>query len=387
VDADLTLEDYPTMSDLASAIEALDPRLTCEVLDFTYTPSQLDEGEFDFDDDAAVNTAVSHTFHAHTAALKETVDLLVSSAIQMDLAGDRYRLIEETAGDSAAEPPQYEVLTGGTQSAPDATSYNDVFTDPVIIGKDFTSCAVESTSAAIHKKFQKYIEDSYAEQKERNGYVPAPLNQSVDTLLDVYVRPRSSERISVVAQGVKYVDSRGITVSKGPEDMAIFMLCMQGALGQAVPMTRKRPNIIDTVETYDRDSRKGQDAVAKRSILGVSLNAFNQLVVVRGLTTWRRDNFSQNVEISSRESIDTCVRDLRKFLTQELGTQVTNGKSNTLKALTIQRLDFVRGLGIIRDFANVQVSVANDTANISFEVAVVEPLNFIKVTATINNGL
>ena len=391
VDEDFTLSDYSTMDDLAAAINALDPRLAVEAVNFNFSPEKLDEVVLTLTDNA--NAEVIGYLHAHTAALFETVELLESGSdfpLKLELASDRYRLMSGDADVAGGFDANAISLSGGSQSAATDGNYSTCFGLTEILNKDFTSCMVESTSATAHGYFKTYLDNSAANQKERNGYVPAPVNQTLSQYFSLYSRPLNSPKISVVIQGAKWKNYRGaLTSGTSPlstADMAMFLMCMQGSLDIAIPMTGKTPKISDTVEAYDRDTVEDRNLVAKYSLLGVALDSNSNLSVIRGLTSWRKDNLTQNVEISSKECVDASSRDIRAYVTAELGTQVVEGSAQRLKSLVTNRLAFQRDRGIIRAFANVSVNIVNDVANVDYEIAVIAPLNFIKISAVIGDG-
>lgn len=391
VSADFTLSDYATMDDLAAAMDAIDPRLAVEAVNFSFSPEKLDEVVLTLSD--AANAEVIGYLHAHTAALHQVVEQLESGSdfpLKLELSGDRYRLMEGDADVAGGFSANARILSGGSQSAAYDGNYSTCFLLTDILNKDFTSCMVESTSTTAHGYLKTYLESSASNQKERNGYVPAPVNQTLSQYFSLYSRPLNSPSISVVIQGAKWKNHRGaLTSGSSPlatADMAMFLMCMQGSLDIAVPMTGKIPKIENTVEAYDRDTVEDRNLVAKYSLLGVALDSNNSLSVIRGLTSWRKDNLTQNVEISSKECVDASSRDIRAFVTAELGTQVVEGSAQRLKSLVTNRLAFQRDRGIIRAFANVSVSITNDIANVDYEIAVIAPLNFIKISAVIGDG-
>jgi hypothetical protein len=92
---------------------------------------------------------------------------------------------------------------------------------------------------------------------------------------------------------------------------------------------------------------------------------------------------SVNCEVSARESANYCVIDLQKFLLSQVGSKILASSKGKIESLTNSRLIAQRDLGFIKDFRNVKVTVVADTAQIEFDLAVVEPLNFIKITANV----
>lgn len=379
----IDLSELGNMDDLQQIIEATDSRFQATVLNYDVLPKDLDEGTYTFNDDTAVNTPQEITFHAHVKALKEGLALLTSFPVELALGDDRYRHLAPTAGDADVLPLGMLNLAGGTQSDATTANFRTVLEGGEILGKDFTSCTIESTTAGVHKLLQTYCTSSEGLLKERNCYVAAPSSQSLDSVYNLYVLPRNDSRVSVVAQDIVYEDYQGNRKVGNTVDMAVLMMCGQGSLGAAIPLTNKLPNILDTKESWSRDLDIHD--LAKRSIVGIYLNNNNQLSVIRGLTSYAKDNLLQNIEISSKESIDMNVRDLRAYISQLLGTTVSNSTLGTFEKLMLERLSFHRTRGIIKDFRNVSVAISGDTATASYEVQLTNPLNFIRINATILN--
>ena len=377
----IDLEELGGMDDLQQIIEATDGRFQATVLNYDVMPKQLDETTATFNDDGAGNTPVEVKFHAHNRALEEGLSRLTTFPVQLELGDGRYRDLSATAGDADAAPLNMLSLSGGSASAATAANFRTVLEDGAIIGKDFTSCTIESTTASVHKLLKDYCIASEGLLKERNAYVPAPSSQTLDSVYNLFVLPLNDSRVSVVAQDIVYEDYQNNRREGTTIDMAVLMMCAQGAVGAAIPLTNKQPNILDTKESWSRDLDIHD--LAKRSILGIFLNSNNQLSVIRGLTSYAKDNLLQNIEISSKESIDINVRDLRAYVSQVLGSTVSNTTKGSMQKLIVERLTFHRTRGIIRDFKDVQVSVSGDTATASYSVALTNPLNFIRINATI----
>jgi hypothetical protein len=83
--------------------------------------------------------------------------------------------------------------------------------------------------------------------------------------------------------------------------------------------------------------------------------------------------------VSAYESILTSVRNLRNSLADQIGrptraSQIPLISSRVQSALTAQVRD-----GIIKAFQNIQLEDLGDEVAISYEVAPVEPLNFISI--------
>ena len=358
-----TLSDYGRMDELVAVLPAA---LAGIALSFS-DPAKLD---------VMSKTAVGQenvVLHAHTAELIETIESFDSLPFDVTLVSG-YKLL----GDFAFAGPD----TLAVNSAPNDANYASAFA--AVENKDITSITVLSTDSGHHDLLKGHLDLAYTAGRERNAWIGTPANLSLADIYSGYVLSMNDYRISVVGQKITFADHKGARRDEGPEYMAFMMMCAQGALPPAEPLTRKGLNIFDTTEAWDRE--RDSNSVAQKSIVAVKLGPSNELEVIRSLTSWRRDNLSVNTEVSARESIDVCVRELRKYLTSELGSRITNSTGNRVSALAKKRLTQLRDLGAIQDFRNIQLRREADTIFIDFDVALIEPLNFIRITANIVAG-
>lgn len=383
LDEDIILADLQNLDDLKTTIENIDGRITVDVLNYSVFPRQLDEGVWVLED--VGNAAVSLNLHAHVRALEELFERETSLPLEITLTDGRYRLLEGDSSDSIRT-----TLSGGSESASTSSDYSDIFRDSAIISKDFTTCVVESTSAAVLTSFKNYLSESELSQKERNGWFPAAENLSIDSINGTYVLAAKSNRISVVGQSLTYIDWKGNRAEGTCFETALLCAFMQGSVTPGQALTEIAPNqeslVVETTEAWDRDSEANKHKLVRKGIVGLSLGNAG-LKVIRSITTHIQDNELFNCEVSVKESIDASVRDLRSFLTGELGATITSQTKDRLKLLTENRLTLQRERGVILGFKNVVVNVSGDTAFIEYDVALSNPQNFIVVTANIVSEL
>jgi hypothetical protein len=358
------LSDYSRMDELVAVLPAA---LAGIALSFS-VPSKLDVLDYT---SVGQNTIA---LHAHTAELIDTIESFSSLPFDVELA-DGYRLLP----DFVYTGPSTAAVNGG---APTDAQYSAAFAS--VENKDITTITVFSTDQDHHDLLKGHLDLAYIAGRERNAWVGAPSQTSLADIYSGYVLKMNDFRISVVGQDITFADHKGARRDEGPEYLAFMLMCAQGALPPAEPLTRKALNIFDTKENWDRE--RASNSVAQKSIVAVKLGSSNELEVIRSLTSWRKDDLSVNTEVSCRESIDVCVRELRKFLTSELGSRITNSTGNRVSALAKQRLTQLRDLGAIQDFRNIQLRREADTIFIDFDVALIEPLNFIRITANIVAG-
>jgi hypothetical protein len=387
VDVTHTLEDFSSLDELKDAIEAASPKFSVVVNRYDVKASQLDEGVYTFDDDAAGNTPVEVKLHAHVYALEQGIKTLGHAVpYELELADGRYRHLEATAGNADADPLTFIVrTTDGTESAATVADYRGVLTDGEVLGKDFTSCTVMSTSSSVHKLLQDYLETSYANQKERNGFIGTPSDLDLESVYQLYVKPRSSAMIAVVAQDIEYADHQNNAYDGDTTDCAFLAMCAHGALPFGAAATRKNLNIISTSQVWNKqlDIHK----VAQKNIWGITQSESNQQSVIRSLTSFVKDNLPQNNEVGVRESIDASSRDIRKYISTELGSTITSATANKLKDLVKTRLALHRDRGIIRNFANVSVNIVDDVAYIEYDLSPTQSINFIRITSRIRRDI
>ena len=103
--------------------------------------------------------------------------------------------------------------------------------------------------------------------------------------------------------------------------------------------------------------------------------------VERGITTYLTDNNPIFSEISTYESVLTSLRDLRQALADQIGRPTRASQIALLEGRVKTRLTAQVRDGIIKNFKGVSLEDLGDEVAISYEVAPVEPLNFISITA------
>ena len=368
---DLAARKLSSLATLSELVDYLNTsaEITAVQQGFDALPSQLDEMEKTF---GAADLVVN--LSGHSQALVDAINQLSSIPFTAEYIEDLRKPLKINGG-------LFINLAGGSApSAPTALNYQEVL--QVMVTKDITSMTCMDTSAAVHNLVAAHLDLASRAGRERNAWLPAAADQSLEDIGDTYVSPQNNQLISIVGQGVTYLDYQGNRrVEASPEWMAINLMCLQGALPAAEPLTRKSPNILDTSEAWTRED--DVDEAIKRGIVVVGLGLNNDLRVERSITTWRNDNISFNTEVNTRESVNTCLRELRKFLDAEIGSRILNTTVGRLLNLSENRLKQLREAGIIQDFANVKVRREADTVFVDFDLAAVEPLNFIRITANL----
>jgi len=203
---------------------------------------------------------------------------------------------------------------------------------------------------------------------------------STESLVNVKTRAVSLNNagIALTSQSIKLITPRGKTETKSAKYTALMLAAMQAGSDTGEPLTRKRPRIIETSQTWD--SYADIEQALKSGTLMISTDNLGPRVE-RSITTYLTDNNPVYCEISAYESILVSLRSLRSSLADQIGkptraSQVPLITSRVQSSLTAQVRD-----GVIKAFQNIQLEDLGDQIAISYEVAPVEPLNFITITA------
>ena len=87
--------------------------------------------------------------------------------------------------------------------------------------------------------------------------------------------------------------------------------------------------------------------------------------------------------MSANESVNASLRDLRAGLDPFVGEPNKGLTANRIKSIVEARLNRQVLDGVIKAFKDVVLEDLGDTLNVGYTVAAVEPLNFIRVTASV----
>ena len=387
----IALDDVGGIQQLADRINLI-PDLSCDVLNFDYEPTQLDAFSYEWEVGAVANTReVNYTqnyqvnnsafAYAHLQCLNNLINQLTSIKLTSEIV----------TYDSNLDAQSALTAAGANGTSPDVDDYEAALA--AIVDKDLQiiSCLLDDDDAlrrAVAPKVKIHIEQSLDASRDRQAYLPCDEDTTIDNAHDLYVRPNTNVHIQFCAQGILF-DNAPINkrMTLGAEYLSFMLMCMQGALPYAEPITRKRPNILNTSESWDRDDRRNKNKAIRKNLVIVSMGLGNELYVNRGVTSWIKDNDTINAEASARESVLGCARFVRLVAEREIGGRILLSTKDSLSKIISDRLKELKEVAMIKDFGGVQVSIVDDTAFVEFDVAPVNPLNFIRVTLNIQDLL
>ena len=144
----------------------------------------------------------------------------------------------------------------------------------------------------------------------------------------------------------------------------------------------KKNSLFFAVKGKNYDGFNFVNEAIKKGILALSLDNLG-LRIERSVTTYMTDDNPIFSEVSANESINTSVRTLRARLASQIGNPVVSGSKAQIESAVKVSLSKQVKDAVIKAFQNVVVTDLGDRFDISYEVAAVEPLNFIKITANV----
>lgn len=269
-------------------------------------------------------------------------------------------------------------VAGSDGTAPDDDDYAAALT--ACKDENFQIITCLDDTVAVLLKLKTHLDECESLAKYRNAWFGAAQDSSLSSIYSSYILQAKSPYISIVGQGFK----SNLGSFPEPKYLAFLLMCMQGDLPAATPLNNKLLNVVETYQAWDRDRSEVIEDAINKSITVISKSGAvftGDTKVVRALTTFRANNVSVNTEVSARESLSTCLTDLQNFLTLQIGETINSSKLSLIESLASKRLDFQKTSNIIKDFRNVKSRLSGDTIFIDFDLAVANPLNFIKLTA------
>jgi len=231
--------------------------------------------------------------------------------------------------------------------------------------------------ASSQSKLSEHLTASATAGYERQAYCAIASSES---LASVKTRAASLNNpgIALTAQSIDLISPRGQSVTLDPRYTALMLAAMQAGSDIGEPLTRKRPRITKTTQSWNVHNDIEQ--ALQSGIITISTDNLGPRVE-RSITTYLTDNNPVYSEISAYESMLTSLRDIRIALADQIGRPTRASQISLISSRVQSRLTAQVRDGVIKAFQNITLEDLGDEIAISYEVAPVEPLNFISVTA------
>lgn len=298
------------------------------------------------------------------------------------LAGSRLVSVERATGGVASVAQQTSgtltsLMSGGASSATTLSHWTAALA--LIESSDLQILVPWSDDVSVFGAVKAHLRLAALAGRERNAWLGAQGSQSL-TALHAITKSLNDRNLALVGQQIKHIDPQGVTRTLEPKWLALMLASMQAGTPVATPLTRKEPNIVDSLQLWDANRDAGE-AISK----GVCVLSRGPLGwrVERSVTTWLRDDNPIYSEVSANESINASVRDLRGALDPFIGVGNVGLTAARLTGIVTARLNRQVLDGVIKAFKDVVLEDLGDTVRVNYTVAAVEPLNFIRITASV----
>jgi len=360
--------DFNTLSEMIEAVDQF-PNVSA-----VYTAGKdYDPDAFDAFSDSDIS--VGNGSAIVRCDLTEIIGALSSSnLVSAERATNGIRSVAQSSSGSITA-----MLSGGSSSSANLSNWTTALTN--IESSDIQIIVPWSGDEDVHGEIKKHLRNSAVAGRERNAWLGADANETLDQL---HTRAKSSKmndrNMALVGQSVKLVDPLGKTVTRDPMWLALMLACMQAGTPVATPLTRKYPDVVDVLGQWDGNKDAGE--AIQKGICSLCFGPFGWRVE-RSVTTWLKDDNPIYSEVSANESINASVRDLRGALDIYIGDANRSMTANRIKSIVEARLNRQVLDGVIKAFKDVVLEDLGDTLNVNYTVASVEPINFIRITASV----
>lgn len=273
-------------------------------------------------------------------------------------------------------------LAGGSETASAAISASDYEAGlQEIQDSDIQIVVPFSSDIDILTKVKEHLPIAARAGRERNAWMGTTSAQTLANVRANFVNKMNDRNIAIVAQDIKVTRPDGRTAQLGPQYLALMLAAMQAGTPVGTPLTRKRPGVTDVVTTNWHPNRDAATAI-QYGIVNLSYDSQGWRVE-RSVTSYLTDDNPIYSEVSANESANASVRSLRADLDRRIGERVLASSRAAIEALVKQNLEQQVRDTVIRAFKDISVQDLGDTFRVNYTMAAIEPLNFIRVAATV----
>lgn len=240
-----------------------------------------------------------------------------------------------------------------------------------------------TTNAAVHAidvAHKRHMEG--AGREVRSGFVPMATTLTRAQLKSA-IRLLNDRNTCAVAQSVTLYNEAGVATVYGPEVLAAIAGAMRCGSDVAEPLTWKAINALAFAQNTDWDPVQNADEMIQMGLLFAREDQRVGFVWERGVTTYRTDDNPVFTEESANDSANASVKDLQNNLDTQIGTKGFAARAAIIKAMAEARLDLQVAEGTIKAWRDVDVIDLGDTYDVAYNLAAIEPTNFIPITANL----
>jgi hypothetical protein len=240
------------------------------------------------------------------------------------------------------------------------------------------------TDQSVHLLAKEWANNRALPTSKAETRVYIPLDPTTATKAEIksLTVALNNERAISTVQRKSYYDDDGILQAGDSIAAALTLGGLRAAASIGEPGTWKYVQGVAWTNDGAWTPEADGDELVRSGLNVVQRIAGRGYRIIRSVTTYQKRADRIRTEESSMESADESARDLRTY-TEEKLTGVKNAlvTVDTVKNIVEDRLDEQVKLGIITAWRNATVVLVGDIFIIDYEVAPVEPINFIKLQA------
>lgn len=354
----LTEAEAPTLRAAVSFIDQL-PNISAELTE----PAVISLSELDYISETIAD-GTSASIQAPARAIKAALSSSALVSVELDNSTTALTLSTTT-----------QTATGGAQGS--SLDYSAALAS--LEALDVQIIALMDTSAGAAAQLATHLDAAAAAGYERQAFTAI---DHTATLSEIRERAASINRpdVALAAQQLELFDATGARVTLDSTHAALMFAGMQAGSDTGEPLTRKRPAIIATAQSFNTHTDAEQ--ALRSGLIFISRDTIGPRVE-RSLTTWLEDDNPIYSEISAYESALVSLRDLRRALADQIGRPTRASQMSLIEARVNARLEAQVRDGIIKRYEAPTLEDLGDHVAVSVSVAPVEPLNFITLTSII----
>ena len=269
-------------------------------------------------------------------------------------------------------------MAGGTSVSSSAQDFMQAIDK--LLAEDVNIIVPLTDNDAVHAYLVSHCKAAALKRSERNGYIGLAngLNKEEVAAKTSLI---NSEHICAIAQQAQFYNAMGTITTAPAHALACVAAGMQASSSIGTPLTYKYMASLGVVDGLWDPVNDGEELL--RSGLMFARNVDGRGTRwVRSITTYQKRSNRVLTEMSANESLNACLKDLRGYLEETLiGQPSTMVNAKMVQGMTSARLETQRGSALIKAYQNISVTIVGDKITIDFEVAPVEPTNFILLTA------
>ena len=357
----------PTGRKIAGVVSemGLVPGITAAVLD--PTARQLDAADADFTDGALDATALYEV----EANMALTVTAFNSSKLASAERG-------ANGLDADLSSDLSESLAGGTETSPVGTADWQAALD-AIADQNVQIVALLDSTAANHALLADHCTDAALQGYERNAWTGIASDQT-KAQAQTAVNALNTRYVSLCGDKIQVRHPNGTTPWLAPPYLALMFAGMQAGTSAAVPLTDKRPRILDASQTWRPNLDR--EEMIRSCLVTLSQNNLGWYMA-RDITTHIEDDNVYYSERSVWEALQTAVRTTRAYISSKGVQPKVAGYRILLKNKAMASLDDQVAFGThITEWRNLTIVDVGDVSTIKVEIAPVFPANFIVIQIT-----